>query len=93
MPTKESIDNDWEIFKVGTKLLGKALDKEKQAVRLIGVGVSNLVEPSRQAKLFAPSDQKLKNLTKAIDHIRDQYGFGAIQTGRTILRRDIPTRR
>ena len=70
-------------------LLNKALTVERQGVRLIGIGVSHLVEPSRQATLFAPSNRKLAELTKAIDRIRDKYGFSAIQTGRTVMLKDL----
>jgi len=64
---------------------------EIQAVRLVGIGVSNLVEASQQATLFAPSAQKLEELNKAIDRIRNKYGFDAIQTGRVIRLKDIST--
>lgn len=64
---------------------------EKQAVRLIGIGVSNLVEPSQQAMLFTPSARKLEELNKTVDRIRNRYGFGAIHTGRTMRLKDILT--
>ena len=81
---RESVDTDREIFETGMGLLARALAIGKQPVRLIGIGVSNLVEASRQATLFTPSARKLEALNKAIDCIRDRYGFGAIQTGRTM---------
>ena len=88
---QESVDTDRAIFETGIRLLERALAMEIQAVRLIGIGVSNLVEASRQATLFAPSARKLEELNKAIDRIRDRYGFGAIQTGRAIRLKDIST--
>ncbi|MFC1865513.1 DNA polymerase IV [Chloroflexota bacterium] len=88
---RESVDTSQEIFETGIGLLERALAVDIQAVRLIGTGVSNLVEVSRQAALFAPSTQKLEELYKAIDRIRDRYGFDAIQTGRAIRLRDILT--
>ncbi len=60
-----------------------------QAARLIGIGVSNLVEASQQTTLFAPSTRKLEELNKAIDRIRNIYGFDAIQTGRAMRLKDI----
>ncbi|MDO8637303.1 MAG: DNA polymerase IV, partial [Dehalococcoidia bacterium] len=88
---RENASTDQKIFETGVVLLERALMKEKQAVRLIGIGVSNLVEASRQATLFAPSARKLEELNKAIDRIRDRYGFGSIQTGRAIRLKDIST--
>lgn len=85
----EGVDTDRAIFETGTDLLKRALAKEKQAVRLIGIGVSNLIESSRQTMLFAPSDRKLAELNKAIDSIRNKHGFDAIHTGRAIRLRDI----
>ncbi|MCL0034852.1 hypothetical protein M1N21_02955, partial [Dehalococcoidia bacterium] len=57
--------------------------------RLIGIGVSNLVEPGRQLDMFDPSAQRLEQLNIAIDRIRDKYGFTAIQTGRTLQLKEI----
>ncbi|MFC1941842.1 DNA polymerase IV [Chloroflexota bacterium] len=88
---RENASSNQVIFETGIGLLERALVAEKQAVRLIGIGVSNLVEASRQATMFAPSDLKLEELNKAIDRIRDRYGFGAIQTGRAVLLKDIST--
>ena len=87
----ESIDTDRAIFEEGIELLERALAMEKQAVRLVGIGVSNLVEASRQSTLFAPSAPRLEELNKAIDRIRDRYGFESIQTGRAIRLKDIAT--
>ena len=88
----ESLSTDKEIFDTGTMLLNKALTVERQGVRLIGIGVSHLVEPSRQTTLFTPSSRKLEELNKTIDRIRDRYGFGAIQTGRAVMLEDLIVR-
>lgn len=88
---QENVGTDQAIFKTGTELLEKALTVERQAVRLLGIGVSNLVEPSQQATLFTPSARKLEELNKTVDRIRNRYGFGAIQTGRTMRLKDVLT--
>jgi DNA polymerase-4 len=85
----QASDTDQTIFDIGIKLLRKELSKEKQAVRLIGIGVSNLVEAGRQLEMLDASAQRLEKLNSAIDRIRKKYGFTAIQTGRTLLLKDI----
>jgi len=86
-------DTDQAIFATGLKLLKIELPREKQAVRLIGIGVgigvSNLVETGRQPDMLDTRGQQLEQLNAAIDRIRKKYGFTAIQTGRTLLMRDI----
>jgi len=85
----QASDTDQIIFDAGIKLMKKELSREKQAVRLIGIGVSNLVEAGRQLDMLDSSAQRLENLNTAIDRIRKKYGFTAIQTGRTLLLKDI----
>jgi len=82
-------DADQVIFKTGAELLQGALTADKRAVRLIGTGVSSLNEPARQLSLLEITDRRLEKLNRAIDRIRDKYGFTAIQTGRTLRLKDI----
>jgi len=86
---RQGSNTDQTIFDTGLGLLKKALSQEKQPVRLIGIGVSNLIEPGRQLDMLDSSAQRLEQLNKAIDRIRKKYGFTAIQTGRTLLLKDI----
>ncbi|MFC2072841.1 DNA polymerase IV [Chloroflexota bacterium] len=85
----QTIDSDQTVFHTGVKLLDRALAVEKRAVRLIGIGVSNLAESGRQLAMLDPSTQRLEQLDKAIDHIRSKYGFTAIQTGQTLRLKDL----
>ena len=85
----EPADSDEMIFVTGARLLERALSEERQPVRLIGVGVSSLVEPGGQLSLLESTGQRLAQLNRTIDRIRDQYGFTAIQTGQTLLLKDI----
>ncbi len=87
----QATDSDEPVFATGARLLERALSLEKQPVRLIGIGVSNLVEPGGQLSLLDAPVQRLAKLNKTIDRIRDRYGFTAIQTGRTLLLKDIFT--
>jgi DNA polymerase-4 len=85
----QAVDTDQMIFNTGVDLLRKALSSEKQAVRLIGIGVSHLTEPGQQLAMLDPTAQRMEHLNRAIDRIRQKYGFTAIQTGRTLLLKDI----
>jgi DNA polymerase-4 len=82
-------DTDQVIFQTGSELLQTALTADKRAVRLIGTGVSSLNEPARQLSLIEATDRRLEKLNRAVDRIRDKYGFTAIQTGRTLRLKDI----
>ncbi|MFC1939565.1 DNA polymerase IV [Chloroflexota bacterium] len=84
----QTIDSDQTIFDTGTRLLNTELSPGKQPVRLIGIGVSNL-ESDRQLDMLDPSVQRLEQLNTTIDRIRNKYGFTAIQTGRTLLLKDV----
>jgi len=85
----QASDTDQTIFNIGIKLLKRELAKEKQSVRLIGIGVSSLVEAGKQLDMLDVSMQRLGKLNTTIDSIRKKYGFTAIQTGRTLLLKDI----
>jgi DNA polymerase-4 len=85
----QTTDSDQAIFDTGVGLLNRALAGEKQAVRLIGIGVSELVEAGRQLDMLDTSAQRQESLNRAIDRIRKKYGFTAIQTGRTLKLKDI----
>ncbi len=85
----QTADDDRTIFDTGARLLDRELPLEKQAVRLIGIGVSNLADSGRQLDMLDSSTQRLEQLNRAIDRIRQRYGFTAIQTGRTLLLKDL----
>ena len=85
----QSTDSDQTIFDAGLQLLQKMLSREKQPVRLIGIGVSNLTEPGRQLDMLDSSARRQEQLDRVIDRIRKKYGFSAIQTGRTLPLKDI----
>jgi DNA polymerase-4 len=85
----QTTDSDQVIFDSGVKLLNRALAGAKQPVRLIGIGVSELVETGGQLDMLDSSARRQESLNKAIDRIRKKYGFTAIQTGRTLKLKDI----
>jgi DNA polymerase-4 len=85
----QTTDSDQAIFDTGVKLLGQALAGEKQPVRLVGIGVAELVAAGGQLDMLDSSARRQEQLNKAIDRIRQKYGFTAIQTGRTLKLNDI----
>ena len=88
---KQAVDTDSEIFDVGCRLLAKTLEHRVVPVRLIGIGVSHLVD-GRQLNMFDPRSELLEQLNEAIDHIRDRYGFTAVESGCTLpLKEMFPT--
>jgi len=85
----QATDSDQAIFETGLKLLERELSGERRLIRLVGIGVSALVEGGRQLDMLDSSIQRQTRLDKAIDRIRNKYGFSAIQTGRTLLLKDL----
>jgi DNA polymerase-4 len=87
--SKESFHTDSLIFQEGIILFRQALSISQQPVRLLGIGVSNLMEPNNQLLLFEHNIDKQEILNKSVDAIRNKYGFSSIQTGRSIKLKDI----
>ena len=88
-PLAPDSDTDQAIFDHGLNLLKRALAQEKQPVRLIGIGVSGLVEAGQQLDMLDTVTERRERLNRAVDRIRNKYGFTAIQTGRTLRLKDI----
>lgn len=86
---KQTFNSDQIIFEVGIELLQRALQVDKQLVRLIGIGVSNLTEPEKQLSMFDSATPRQDKLNQTVDRIRLKYGFTAIQTGRTLYLKDL----
>ena len=79
----QGIDADQAIFETGKKLLIQMITARKQPVRLIGIGLSEFVPVTRQLDMLDDKTTRLAELNRAVDRIRERYGFKAIQTGRT----------
>jgi DNA polymerase-4 len=67
-----------EIFSTALGLLDQVW-KQTKPIRLIGVGVSDLVEPIRQLELFDRTWEEQERLQEAIDNIRERYGPDAVR--------------
>ena len=71
-------DQEDKIAKAALELL-KSVRKPKQAVRLIGVGVSGLGQPIRQLGLWDMEDEKSRKLREAVDDLREKFGKNVVQ--------------
>lgn len=60
-----------EIFHVAKSILSSI--RLQQAVRLLGVSLSNLIKPSGQLPLF-PERQRAQAITRAMDAVNSRYG-------------------
>jgi DNA polymerase-4 len=71
-----------ELYEAALALLRAAWDT-RQAVRLIGVGATNLEAAARQLSLFASPDdaavERQARLDAALDRIRERYGDDAVR--------------
>jgi DNA polymerase-4 len=85
----QATDSDQSIFKTGNDLMRKALAGDRRALRLIGIGVSNLTAPGKQLSMLNDRELRMAKLESAVDRIRSKYGFSAIQTGGTLWLEDV----
>lgn len=85
----EATDLDTEIYAAALELFGPAFEgvlQRNQGVRLIGVGVSNILSAG-PADLFEPEQRtRLREVTSAVDRIRNKYGFDALKAGKLVPR-------
>lgn len=79
LPIATNLEDD--IYQAARDLLGKVRQKG-QAVRLIGVGVSNLGPPARQMELWGQENEKARKLREVLDALQDKYGEQMVKKGR-----------
>jgi DNA polymerase IV len=81
-------DLDAELYEAARTLFREAFEEVRQrnrGVRLIGIAATNL-GVSAEADLFEPPErQRLRDLSVAVDKVREKYGFGAMTAG-SVLR-------
>jgi DNA polymerase IV len=81
-------DLDAELYEAARALFREAFDevrRRNRGVRLIGIAATNL-GVSAEADLFEPPErQRLRDLSVAVDKVREKYGFGAMTAG-SVLR-------
>jgi len=73
------------LYRAAQALLEAALTRDGRAVRLIGFGVSNLVEDAVQLPLEEARWQQLERLDRAVDRLRLKYGRRCLQRGRVLF--------
>jgi DNA polymerase-4 len=77
---QQPTNQDDEIYRAACKLF-QSVWLPRRAVRLLGVGVSNLTAPVRQLSLWDTQSEKSQRLQEAIDLLRDKYGDQMIRRG------------
>jgi len=77
--------SDEELYATAAELLDRALAQAARAVRLLGLGASQLVDDAVQLDLFDPRARKNEELLRSIDRVRGKYGHRAVGTGRTFF--------
>lgn len=78
--TIKATDDDKLIIEVVLDLFRKAYTR-RIAIRLIGVHLSNLTGFAEQEILFENEELKRKNMLKAVNLLRNKYGFNKISLG------------
>jgi len=88
---EQPTDRERIIFDESCKLF-RDLWMKGQAVRLLGVGVSDLHEPIRQLDLFDRKWDRDEELQQAIDSIRERYGPDSLRRAGGLRKQKLPER-
>jgi DNA polymerase-4 len=83
---KRPANSNDAIYDAAKSLFDKSRASDRRAVRLIGVGVSNIIEDVQQLALEPGVDERQEMLSAAFDRVRRKYGTSSLQTGRTAFR-------
>jgi DNA polymerase IV len=83
-------DLDAELYDAARALFRQAFEevrRRNRGVRLIGIAATNL-GVAAEADLFEPPErQRLRELSAAVDKVREKYGFGAVTPGAVLRAR------
>jgi DNA polymerase-4 len=69
------------IYKIAEALFLELIEGSRLALRLVGVKASDLVRV-RPLSLFEPYSERPEKLGRALDSVREKYGFGSVLTAR-----------
>ena len=78
---------DGDIFKAASELFLREW-KPGKPVRLLGVGMGNLGKPARQMSLWESSEPKEARLQRAIDDLRDRYGWDTLHRNGQVRKKE-----
>lgn len=84
-------DLDAELTEAARTLLRTAFEEVRrrgQGVRLVGVAATNLIEAPMADLFEAPERIRLRQLTSAVDRVRERFGFDAAKPGSLVSKRD-----
>jgi DNA polymerase-4 len=70
-----------KIYKIAEGLFLDLIDGSRLALRLVGVKAADLVRV-RPLSLFEPYSERPERLGRAVDSVREKYGFGSVLTAR-----------
>jgi DNA polymerase-4 len=76
----QPVDQDQLILQEAIAMFDNVWQEGKQ-VRLIGVGVSNLIPAFHQLPLWETKSDKERRLLEAVDEIQERFGRNAVQRG------------
>ena len=81
MKLRTPTNSTQEICDAASEVLTRALERQTRPVRLLGVGLSNLLDrPLRQTSLFdAAEDAAQQQVDEAADAIRAKFGGGSLK--------------
>ena len=92
----DPIEADTTLFSVAQNLFRELRKKRRMGVRLLGVGISSLVEGDEppQLDLFQAGafrePERDRVVSRVLDDLRDRFGSGAISPGRMLEDGDKP---
>jgi DNA polymerase-4 len=87
----EPTDLDSELFGAARQLFRAAFGEVRlrdRGVRLIGVAATNLAQATAPDLFEAPERTRLRQLTRAVDEVRERFGFDALAQARVLKRAD-----
>ncbi len=82
---------DADLLQAARVLLAPALGEARrrgQAIRLLGVAAGNLGTHAAAELFTDPVRQRHEEVTRAVDRVRERFGFDAVKPGRLATKRD-----